>query len=366
MIVAPSPRPLRRGLLALAGLLVALLGVELVVRLAAPQDVGAAAGSLLRGPLTTPGDHPVRTEAGEVTVHVNAHGFVDEAWPGAGTPRVLVLGDSFVQAAQVNLAEGFGRQLESALRVAGSPEAEVISMGVPGAGTATALEVYRAYGRDLHPDVVLLGFLVANDVLNNHPLLEGKDDKPFYALRDGVLVRTDATEAVATGGLWRGSHAWRFLTRARTKQAIAARKLALGKGMPLDLRVHDPAPDPIWEEAWAVTDALVGALAGEVTADGARFATLLFPDGVTANDRDRQAMVARYPAARGWNLSRAQARAGTMAAKHGPVCDLLPALQGEPAYYLAKDGHWTAAGHAAAAQAAAGCGVLRARGGASE
>jgi hypothetical protein len=348
----------RRVAALLLGVALALAGVEATVRALAPQEAAPPPGSLLRGPLTRPGDHRVRTEAGEVTVHVNAQGFVDDEWPALdaprGAPRVVVLGDSFVQAAQVALEDGFGRRVQALLRAGGAPTAEVLSFGVPGAGTATALEVYRAHARGYRPDVVLLGFLVANDVLNNHPLLEGKDDKPFYALAaDGSLVRTGAARASAPGALWEASHAWRWLTRERVAAAVARRKLALGRGMPVDLRVHDPAPDAVWEDAWAVTDALVGTLAREVRADGGHFVTVLFPDGVAANARDRAAAVERFPAATGWDLGRAHARAAALASRHGDTLDLLPVLRDRPELYLPKDGHWTAAGHAVAAAAVA-------------
>ncbi len=357
-----------------SALLLAGGSLEAGVRFLAPQ-APVAEQPLLRGAFTQPGNHRARTEAGEVTVHVNAQGFVDEEWPeprksdvgpqpkadGAPPPipglrpdvRVVLLGDSFVQAAQVELQEGLGRRLEAALRASGHPQAEVVSLGVPGAGTATALEVYRAQARELRADIVLLGFLVANDVLNNHPLLEGKDDKPFYALEGGRLVRTDAARAQASRGPGAWSHAWRWLARRWVTARHAQRKLAAGGGMPIDLRVHDPAPNPLWEEAWAVTGALLAQLATEARADGARFGVLLFPDGLQANARDREAARARWPDARGWDLTRAPARARSLAAPLGPTLDLLPALRDDPARYLPRDGHWTAAGHAAAAEATA-------------
>jgi hypothetical protein len=367
---------MRRLLAALLGTLVSLGVIEGGVRTFAPQPIGSS-GPLNRGQLTEPGDHRVRADEYDVTVHVNRDGFADREWPAltsggaGGTPSdhptggvaggvppapggtVVVIGDSFVQAAQVPPGQGFGARLEAGLRADGH-DVDVLSMGVPGAGTATALGVLRTVALPRHPDLVVLGFLVANDVLNNHPLLEGKDDKPFYTLRGGVLVPLDAASAVADSPLWRWSAAWRWATRAMVQKRVAERKLSLGNGLPLDLRVHDPAcvggggtaPHcPTWDEAWAVTDALIAEMARECA--GTRFAVVLFPDRVQV---ERSAPA--WPAAAGWDFDAAEARAARVAGAHAPVLDLLPPLRatGED-LYLHRDGHWTARGHAAAAAA---------------
>lgn len=347
---------LRRVLALALGLLAALALVEVGVRVIAPQGVGAFDGGLLRGPLTTPGDHPVRSAEYSVTVHVNAAGFVDREWAPPGTRReVVVIGDSFVQAAQVAPGQGFGARLEAGLRAAGV-DVDVLSMGVPGAGTATALGVLREYALPREPALVVLGFLVSNDVLNNHPLLEGKDDKPFYTVRDGALEPVVASDLAVPPSIWRWSAAWRWFSRTEVSRAVADRKLALGQGVPLDLRVHDPAcvngggaaPNcHTWDEAWAVTDALIAEMAracGDIP-----FVVVLFPDRTQVEQRTD------WPAARGWDFDAAQARAATIAGRHAPVLDLLPGLRAAGGdLYLRKDGHWTARGHAAAAELTVG------------
>ncbi|MCB9742375.1 MAG: hypothetical protein H6741_06180 [Alphaproteobacteria bacterium] len=355
---------MKRLLLALASLLLSLLAVEAGVRLLAPQPpLTPPSQPLLRGPLTQPGVHEVRTAEFSAQVHVNAQGFVDAEWGPRreGVPRVVVIGDSFVQAAQVNLEQGFGRQLQRALSAQLGGPVEVLSLGVPGAGTATALGLLEQYALDLQPDLVVLGFLVSNDVLNNHPLLEGKDDKPFYALEQGQLVPIDAAGAAAPGWtrglLVEHSQAWRWASRAVANSLAVRRKLALGGGIPLDLRVHDPDPDPVWEQAWAVTEALISALSERCEADGVGFVVLLFPDRVQATEAGARDAVAAWPQAQGWDFSAAQARAARIAAPHADaVLDLTPALsaaQRGPPLYFAQDGHWTARGHAVAAEAAA-------------
>ncbi|MFH1463553.1 MAG: hypothetical protein ABIO70_04130 [Pseudomonadota bacterium] len=350
----------RRLLLSLAALLLALGALEGGVRLLRPQPTASASPpELLRGAFTAPGDHPARTEEYDVTVHVNAQGFVDREWgPRApGVARVVVLGDSFVQAAQVPLGQGFGRVLERAL----GPGVEVLSLGVPGAGTATELGVLERHALPLRPDLVLLGFLVGNDVLNASPLLESKADKPFLALEGDALVPTSAADSLARpwrlGPLWRWSHAWRLISRDLARRRLAARQLELGQGLPVDLRVHEPAPSPAWDEAWAVTDALVGAIAARCGEEGVAFATLLFPTAEEATAAGRAAALSRWPAIEGWDLGAARGRAEAMAAAHGPVLDLQPALAAAEAaspepLYFPLDGHWTARGHRVAAEAA--------------
>ncbi len=191
----------RVGLLVAASLLT-LATLELGVRWLAPEPLESPVATR-RGAFLTPGDHPLHTDEFDVQVHVNSDGFVDREWGPRvpGRARVIVVGDSFVQAAQVALPQGFGRMLDADL----GPDVEVLSMGVPGAGTATALRLIDEQALPRDPDLVVLGFLVANDVLNNDPLLDGKPDKPYYRLQDGELLPwslADAQVPVIPGWGW--------------------------------------------------------------------------------------------------------------------------------------------------------------------
>ncbi len=352
-----------RAALALGALLLALGAVELGVRSWRPQPlVSAEVPPLLRGQFREPGDHPNRSPEFSVRVHVNRHRFVDREWgePQPGVPRVVVIGDSFVEAAQVELEQGFGRVLEARLNDHRGAPVEVLSLGVPGAGTATALGLLEEHALPQEPDLVVLGFLVSNDVLNNHPLLEPKSDKPFYRLVGERLEATDASQhrgaAWRVPGLWGHSHAWRFVARSFVARQLARERLVQGDGVPIDLRVHDPAGGPSWEEAWVITDALLERMANSCAEHDVAFATLVFPSAVEATRQGRQAAEAAWPALEDWDLSIAGERAASLAGRHGPALDLTPALstaQGQGALYYPQDGHWTPLGHRVAAEAAA-------------
>lgn len=347
--------------LALAAAAAALGGAELAVRLASPQPPAVLHEGLLRGMFTRPGDHPVRTDELQGVVHVNAQGFVDEEWGPrqAGVLRVVLLGDSFVQAAQVPLQAGYGRVLADELSTQAGRPIEVLSLGVPGAGTATALLLAREHLAELQPDVLLYGLTTSNDVLNNHPSLDPKTDKPFFSLQGGTLVRVAPQEAGlppwARGPLWQHSHLARWAGRSLWARAEVADRLARGGGLPAELRVHDPAGGVVWEEAWQVTDALVGALAAE--AGDRVFATVLVPDQVECSRQGRARAVDAWPELATWDTDAARLRAGELAAGHGPVIDLCAALlaaeRPDQPLYLAEDGHWTTSGHRVAAQATA-------------
>ncbi len=344
--VRRTRRILVRGAGAALALALALGAAELGVAGLDPQPLGAVDAPLLRGPLSEPGDHPIRTPEYDVTVHVNQEGFVDREWGEKAGGRIILLGDSFVQAAQVPMEQGFGRVIEATLGSIGIVGADVLSMGVPGAGTATELGVLDKYALPRSPDLVILAFLVANDVLNNHPLLEDRTDKPFYALDAGKLVKTDAM-VLDSGWLFRVSHLYRRLARDSEERRVSERKIARGGGIPIDLHVHNPAPDPTWQQAWTVTQALIAEIARRCEARDVAFATILIPDRVQAVGHSD------WPGTESWDVSRAQVRAATMARQHGQVLDLSGTFAGHPELYFETDGHWTADGHRVAGEAAA-------------
>ena len=80
--------------------------------------------------------------------------------------RILVLGDSFMEANSVKLDDTFHRHVEELARAAGN-NVEVINMGVAGYGTLQEYLVFQDIGHLYNPDLVLVGFFDGNDVINN-------------------------------------------------------------------------------------------------------------------------------------------------------------------------------------------------------
>jgi hypothetical protein len=224
-----------------------------------------------------------------VTVHTNSAGFHDREHSKQKPPntfRVAVLGDSFTEALQVAIEKTFSSALEREL--AGCPElkgknVEVMNFGVSGYGTAQELQMLRHYAWDYSPDLVLLAFFTGNDTQNNSRPLQQDDYRPYFLLQNGKLVLDDSF--VNAPGFrsrfsslnvflsWSVAHSHLLQVAAAAKNYISQRNVEGVKTTEMGLSddiYHEPT-DPVWKDAWNVTDALIVEMRDEVKAKGAQF-----------------------------------------------------------------------------------------------
>ena len=169
-----------------ASTLLALAGAELVLRLWALRPAGApppdygdtwrsdglGSGGYLRPNL----DLEVRGgHGGTVPFVTESHGFRRrdevERWPPPETFRLLVLGDSFVAGYRVGQEETFTHRLEAeAVEGPGSRELQVLPAVIE--EPVTGLHYLERHGLGFHPDAVLLGLTLGNDIVQTWAALE--------------------------------------------------------------------------------------------------------------------------------------------------------------------------------------------------
>ncbi|HKQ46996.1 MAG TPA: SGNH/GDSL hydrolase family protein [Phycisphaerae bacterium] len=181
-----GPRRLRRSRrrFALAAILlacvVALALSEAVLRLFVPvTDVPFQFWDPVVGPRRLPNQAGNYFSGASVRAryHFNTQGwnYPDDfsfARP-AGTRRVCIVGDSYVEALQVNCDKQMAVVLERLLSRPGRP-VQCYPFGVSGYGTAQEYQIIRHYALDYAPDVVIV-FFTSNDVYDASPYLSPID-----------------------------------------------------------------------------------------------------------------------------------------------------------------------------------------------
>ena len=372
----------------IAGAVVAtLLGAEAALRLAGVEPRAKARVVPGRGITFEPGAAYRYVKEGFSEGRFNREGFRDRERSVAkppGTFRILVLGDSFVEALQVPLDDAFTAVLEDALRRrAGGDAIEVLAMGQSGFGTASELMRWREFGAAYDPDLVVLAFFAGNDVRDNSRRLSGEVPAFYFTLDPEGSLRLDRgpMEALERRRSEGGLSAWCVensrlaglvserldllrLGRRAARDARRAKALAdAGGDAPAlaerdDRNVYLEDAGPLWRDAWKVTEALVGRLAEEATAHGARFLLVSIgtPEQVE-DDLGRRTLAVLPPGA---DLDRPDRRLQAVCDARGIPCLFLAeplrreeASSGTRLYGFGerRGGHWNAAGHRAAARA---------------
>lgn len=338
------------------------------------------------GDALDPGAEGWWTSEGHAWVWINADGQrdVDHALAKPpGVVRIAVLGDSYAEALQVDFEQTFwrvmARDLEGCAALAGR-RVEVINFGVSGYGTAQELLMLRRRALRYAPDVVLLLFTTGNDVRNNSKPLQ-RGGRPYASVQDGKVV-FDMSFLDKASSRWKLSWAGRLYytlrRRSRVVQLLAsAQNLSLrgaepaaapGAGTPqgfepgLDDEVYREPADPLWRDAWNLSEALLLATRDEAAAHGAIFA--LATGSQSAQVHPDPAVREAFAKALGVpDLLRPDRRLEAFAAREKiPFLMLVPPLRafaeqhGTCVHGFSQDpctGHWNADGHRVAGQALA-------------
>lgn len=234
---------------------------------------------------------------GEAYIEINQEGWRDRERSKTkpeNTIRIALLGDSFVEALQVPIEETFWTIIENKLqekcpKVQGK-KVEVINFGVRGYGTAQQLIALRQQVWNYDPDVVILAFFVGNDLINNSPILEYNKYRPFFVFRDGELVEdmsfrdltpkevnSSALTTVDKLPAWLVNNSRILQVAKKVEVDNKLRRLSVEYNVLVANNFKNP-PDATWEEAWEVTEGLIGLMAKEVEEKKADFFVVFIPD----------------------------------------------------------------------------------------
>jgi len=287
----------------------------------------------------------------------------------SGVIRVALIGDSQVEALEVNPGETMSAVAERVMTKPGR-RVDWLPFGVSGYGTSQELDVFRRYALAYNPDVVLI-FFVQNDPFDSSPYLSRLE--PFmtkYSLRGESLNVTEPSEG------WKPSSAGRWALKSAivryffVQKRLASRFATMGskerrglEGFPL--RAPRLAPDSAAQrETWLLVEKLIAAARDESAKAGAQFAVVFrgapalidsaikSPPALPPISADPHCVGARLEAMGPDCLEPIVKRLGI------PYLDLTTPLQQmvtrtKESHHFADDIHYRAPAHAVAGQALA-------------
>lgn len=366
----PSSRAKRaqlvpRLLILLAGVVGALLLAEVASRVVpgAPPPV-----VLVRDPETGfrgfAGNTGVWTLENRAHFRYNSMGFRDKEWAASRSKpiRVAVLGDSFVEALQVESNERFTDILEARHK-----DYEVLNCGISGYGQVEEMLAFRNVISRLKPDFVILAFFPGNDPINNWERRVPTPDYPVSVApaRGGVTVSSNPGAGRISPP--RKAFEWLLAHSSLLRRMDQVRKTTL------HLRLPDHLGHGIWKGAygnatrtirdfdgmWSLTESLLLQISADVareTGRADRFLVVCLTTAAQVQERDRAALLTKDPSL---DPDYAEKRlTGFCAANAIPILSLGPDMRsfhektGKNVHgFAGKDGHYNPDGHGVVADA---------------
>jgi hypothetical protein len=295
-------------------------------------------------------------------VRFNEHGMRDSRAISikkpAGVQRIAVLGDSFVEALQVEEEEGVCRRLEAI--VDASTPCEVLNFGCSGFSSSLEYLQLREWVMTFEPDVVIC----------LHHFSDFTEDWRFRPLAQREGAELAAIPASSSGwsrsvrGVLEISQAYRLGASAVDQQRRhRAPEPNASLRESFDAIVNQPYLKAD-QDAWTYSLQHVARMAELVRAKGARFLIVVIPIGPQVEPVDAafaERVGYRYLGG-GQRLEHTgyqQIVTDACDAPGNPCLDLLDSFRhanpdGVPKFYLPHDQHWTPAGHELAARMIAG------------
>jgi lysophospholipase L1-like esterase len=316
-------------------------------------------------------------------VKFNSRGMRGQVVPYSKAPgeyRILYIGDSFVEAAEVADSEIVYRQLEDLFGSAGS-KVTVIGAGQSGWGTDQQYLFYMNEGYKYQPDLVIYQF-VTNDVTDNARSSFGHKSRShqYFQLVDDRLVLAERPA--------RADSDWFYaLIKLNRHLYLESRLYALIKNVWKSDRGTDPAepiytqlkpetgaaPNPLLylfqdpyqkaiEDAWNLTEAIMEKWQSLARANGSELAVVYAPSHWAINDWER--IPELFPVLKdefaAWDSEKPDRYLEKITgASNIPFHSMTEAFfecsdRTGVRYYFTNDGHWNPDGHKVAARSVYG------------
>ena len=304
--------------------------------------------------------------------------------------RIVVLGDSFVEALQVPFEHTFPYLLEQKLNSNSNiqKEIEIINLGKCGFGTDQEYLTLNHIGLKYNPDLVILA-LFKNDIRNNYAEFENRywhiyqngnissNRRPFFIINEsGELEELPfqdsepaaAVTSTAKEGNDNENFIFEFLRKFRSPFYLKSKikdfqrqKVSKGynvNGVPIDYYVYAPDYSADWQEAWNITKALILKINEESKEKGAQLLLVSLTDRGQVHNEYWQKALETYPEMNNmyWDLEKPEKIFMDFSAENKiTYLPLLPLFKEyvngtNEKVHGHYDGHWNAKGHRLAAE----------------
>jgi hypothetical protein len=223
------------------------------------------------------------THEGNGLVSINAEGLRDRHYEinkPDNTYRIVVLGDSFSEAIQLDADKTFWSEIEHRLpncEALAGKTIEVINFGVGDYGTAQAYMTLKHQALKYQPDLVLLEIFTGNDLVNNSQALSPGDRlSPFWQEVNGqwqMNMDFNKSETYRRRDSWARRFVFSLINHSRLLQVLNEAKRVLVTqrtlttqnseqtdiipALDFDVNLYQEPANPEWQQAWAVTESLL-------------------------------------------------------------------------------------------------------------